>query len=75
MKIPATIQTGTAGGGSAWAVTDRALLRIELTNRVAAAAARLPVGTDSGFTGVAVGEGAVWATGYDRGELYRVNGG
>jgi virginiamycin B lyase len=63
-----------AGGGSAWAVTDRALLRIDLrTNRVVGAA-RLPVGGDSGFTGVAAGEGGVWATGYDRGELYRMNG-
>jgi streptogramin lyase len=62
-----------AGGGSAWAVTDRALVRIELTNRVVAKA-DLPAGSPSGFTGVAVGEGAVWATGYDRGELYRING-
>ena len=60
-----------AGGGSAWAVTDRALGRIDLaTNRVVAKAA-LP---SSAFTGVTIGEGAVWTTGYDRGQLYRVNG-
>jgi streptogramin lyase len=62
-----------AGGGSAWAVTDRALLRIDSTNRVVARAV-LPLGSPSGFMGVSVGEGAVWATGYDRGELYRVEG-
>jgi streptogramin lyase len=62
-----------AGGGSAWAVTDRALLRIDSTNRVVARAV-LPPGSPSGFMGVSVGEGAVWATGYDRGELYRVEG-
>lgn len=60
-----------AGGGSAWAVTDRALGRIDLsTNRVVA---RTPLPA-SGFTGVTVGEDGVWVTGYDRGELYRVNG-
>jgi virginiamycin B lyase len=73
-RIPVTLGRlfGVAvGGGSAWAVTDRALGRIDpSTNRVVARTP-LPV---SGFTGVTVGEGAVWATGYDRGELYRVNG-
>jgi virginiamycin B lyase len=62
-----------AGRGSAWAVTDRALLRIDLaTNRVVAKS-ELPAGSPSGFVGVSVGEGAVWVTGYDRGELYRVD--
>ena len=59
-----------AGGGSAWAVTDRALGRIELSTNRIVARTPLPV---SGFTGVTVGAGAVWATGYDRGELYRIN--
>ena len=62
-----------AGRGSAWAVTDRALLRIDSTNRVVAES-ELPAGSPSGFTGVSVGEGAVWVTGHDRGELYRVDG-
>jgi streptogramin lyase len=62
-----------AGRGSAWAVTDRALLRIDSTNRVVAKS-ELPAGSPSGFTGVSVGEGAVWVTGYDRGELYRIDG-
>jgi YVTN family beta-propeller protein len=73
-RIPVTIGRLfgiAAGGGSAWAVTDRALGRIDLsTNRVVA---RTPIPV-SGFTGVTVGEGGVWVTGYDRGELYRVNG-
>ena len=60
-----------AGGGSGWAVTDRALARIDVASNRVVARTPLPA---SGFTGVAVGEGAVWATGYDRGELYRVNG-
>ena len=63
-----------AGGGSVWAVTDEALVRIDPATTKAAAKAAFPKGTLTGFTGVAVGSAAVWATNYDRGQLYRVNG-
>jgi hypothetical protein len=62
-----------AGGGSVWAVTDEALVRIDPATNRAVAKAAFPRATPVGFTGVAVGGGAVWATNYDRGELYRVN--
>ena len=62
-----------AGGGSVWAVTDEALVRIDPTTNRAVAKAPFTRATPVGFTGVAVGGGAVWATNYDRAELYRVN--
>ena len=62
-----------AGGGSVWAVTDEALVRIDSATNRAVAKAPFPRATPVGFTGVAVGVGVVWATNYDRGELYRVN--
>jgi YVTN family beta-propeller protein len=62
-----------AGGGSVWAVTDEALVRIDPATNRAVAKAPFTRATPVGFTGVAVGGGAVWATNYDRGELYRLN--
>ena len=62
----------SAGGGSVWAVTDEALVRIDPAMTRAVAKATFSKGTVTGFTGVVVGGGAVWATNYDRGELYRV---
>jgi streptogramin lyase len=62
-----------AGAGSVWAVTDEALVRIDPATNRSVAKAPFPRAAPVGFTGVAVGEGAVWATNYDRGELYRVN--
>jgi streptogramin lyase len=62
-----------AGGGSVWAVTDEALVRIDPAANRAVAKAPFARATPIGFTGVALGGGAVWATNYDRGELYRVN--
>jgi hypothetical protein len=61
-----------AGGGSVWAVTDEALVRIDPTAGKVVAKAAFPKASPVGFTGVALGNGAVWATNYDRGELYRV---
>ncbi len=61
-----------AGGGSVWAVTDEALVRIDPAAGKVVAKATFPNATPVGFTGVAVGSGAVWATNYDRGQLYRV---
>jgi hypothetical protein len=61
-----------AGGGSVWAVTDEALVRIDPSAGKAVATAAFPQALPVGFTGVVVGSGAVWATNYDRGQLYRV---
>jgi YVTN family beta-propeller protein len=61
-----------AGGGSVWAVTDEALVRVDSAAGKVVAKATLPKASPVGFTGVAVGSGAVWATNYDRGELYRI---
>lgn len=56
-----------AGGGSAWAATDSALVRIDGEVLPMAPAAL------SGFAQCAWGEGAAWFVNYDRGELTRVD--
>ncbi len=61
-----------AGGGAVWAVTDEALVRIDPAGGKVVAKAVFPKASPVGFTGVTTGSGAVWATNYDRGELYRV---
>ena len=61
-----------AGGGSVWAVTDEALVRVDPAAGKVVAKAPFPKASPVGFTGVTLGAGAVWATNYDRGELYRV---
>jgi hypothetical protein len=61
-----------AARGAVWAVTDTALVRIDPARRTVTGVAPLPKASPVGFTGVAVGDTAVWATNYDRGELYRV---
>jgi YVTN family beta-propeller protein len=60
------------GGGAVWAVTDEALVRIDPAAGKVVAKAAFPRASPVGFTGVTAGTGAVWATNYDRGELYRV---
>jgi len=61
------------GGASVWAVTDRALLRIDPAANRVGAKAEFSRAEPIGFTGIAFGEGAAWVTNYDRGELYRVS--
>ena len=61
-----------AARGAVWAVTDTALVRIDPATRAVTGVAPFPKASPVGFTGVAVGDTAVWATNYDRGELYRV---
>jgi YVTN family beta-propeller protein len=61
-----------AARGIVWAVTDSALVRIDLATNAVTGTAPFPKAAQAGFTGVAIGDSAVWATNYDRGELYRV---
>jgi virginiamycin B lyase len=60
-----------AGGGSVWVVNDSYLFRISSSSGKLVGWAHFPRSTNSGFVGVAYGEGAAWVTNYDRNQVYR----
>jgi hypothetical protein len=61
-----------AGGGSAWVATERVVVRLDGKTGALLGAASVPPASITGFVSIAYGQGAAWATNYDRGTLLRL---
>lgn len=61
----------SVGAGSVWVATDRAVLQLDHTGALQAAAL-MPSANRTGFVSIAYGYGAAWLTNYDLGTLTRV---
>jgi hypothetical protein len=57
---------------SIWISTDRGVERLATATGSLAGVGVLPPGAQTGFTEVAIANGATWISHYDRGELFRV---
>ena len=60
------------GGGAAWVAAARGVVRFDSVTAAPLGAVSLPAASKSGFVSIAFGDGAAWATNYDRGTLVSV---